>query len=653
MFLLSAPAFLLFLIFQVLSRRRHQPWGWRASVMLASVVWGALVVTLTELLSSIHRLDGRSLSIAWMIVCAVILAKLVWSCRRVALRPPSFAQWRGDARRWIRGQGLFNWALFAILAAQAVALGIVAFSYAPNAFESMRYHLPRVMHWLQDRSLASFPTSNVRENYFPPFAEYVFLHQIALTGGDSYVNLVQVGAFLLSLIGVSAVAEQLGAARNTQIAAAALAAGIPLAVLQATSPRNDLIVAVWLLLLVWFGWRWAAQPASWFWAAGTGLSLGLALLTKATGFVFALPLCVMVGVAALQTGGARQGLTRGLVVVVLALALNLGHVARNWALYGSPGGAWGRVGTETTTPAVVASTAIRNVALHVPTDCPAPLKILDAPGKIVLGGLQALHSLTGQNPIDPGTTWGSRNVFEGSQGCVYDEQEGGNPLHAVLIFLAALALPFVRSVRRSAKWLALALVAGFLLLSLFVRWQIWAGYLQLPLFFLWAPVVAITLARVRWSAFARGVAMLAVLLSFLWIYNNRLRPLSQLVDGSVPARDQQYFSYHQMAAFVYPQYRSVASLIANSGCERVGLRINSPVLEYPFWVLLREEGFKGELQHVDVGNELTVYEDPRFVACAVISEDGSYDHPASMKEQAIGPFYVYLDQATGLRGSTR
>jgi len=304
-----------------------------------------------------------------------------------------------------------------------------------------------------------------------------------------------------------------------------------------------------------------------------------------------------------------------------------------------------------TTPAIVASTAIRNVALHVPTECRPPLSFLDAPGKLVLGGLEALHLLTGRDPVDPGTTWGVQNVFEGSQGCVYDEQEGGNPLHAFLILVAALALPFMPSVGRPAKWLALALVAGFVLLSLFVRWQIWAGYLQLPLFVLWAPIVAVTLGQFRWPALARGVALLAVLLSFFWIYNNRLRPLSRLIDGSVPERDQQYFSYSDMGAFMYPQYRSVASLVAASSCEQVGLRINSPVLEYPFWVLLREEGFKGELQHVDVGNELGVYEDPGFASCAVISEDAGYDHPASMREQQVGPFHLYIDAAAGLPGS--
>ncbi|HET6846087.1 MAG TPA: glycosyltransferase family 39 protein [Anaerolineales bacterium] len=651
MLLLCLPALVLFLIFLLAGRQRQGPWRWRASVMLSLLAWAVLLTIVTELLSLLQKLAATGLAVGWTVILVALLGVLAWLAHRTDFRLPPFARWRSDLRRWIREQGWFNWTLFALLALQTLALVIVAVSYAPNAFESMRYHLPRVMHWLQDGSLASFASSNVRENYFPPFAEYVFLHVIALTGGDLYVNLVQVVAFLLCLIAVSAVAQQLGVGRNARIAAAALAAGIPLAVLQATSPRNDLIVAAWLLLLVWFGLRWAAEPTSWLWPAATGLSLGLALLTKATAFVFAFPVCVVIGVAVLRGGGVRPGLSRAFFVLILALALNAGHVVRNWALYGSPGGAWGRVGAQSTTPATVASTAIRNVALHVPTDCQAPLNFLDGPGKLVLRGLEALHSITGQDPIDPGTTWGIQNIFEGSPGCSYDEQEGGNALHALIIFLTALTLPFLRSVRSTAKWLALALITGFLLLSLFVRWQIWGAYLQLPLFFLWAPILAWTLDQVRGLAVLRGLALLTILVSFIWIYNNALRPLSRLIDGSVPPRDEQYFSYHPMAAFIYPQYRSVARLVAGSGCERVGLRINSPILEYPFWVLLREQGFKGEIEHVDVGNELAIYEDPRFVPCAVISEDGNYSHAANLTQQQVGPFYLYLDQARALPDS--
>ena len=137
------------------------------------------------------------------------------------------------------------------------------------------------------------------------------------------MNLIQVGAFLICLIGVSAVAQQLGAHRNTQIAATALAAGIPLAVLQSTSPRNDLILSVWLLSLVWFGWRWAAQPASWLWLVGTGLSLGLALLTKATAFVFAFPVvCDGWPRRRCERAVPVSRFARGILVLILALAFN-------------------------------------------------------------------------------------------------------------------------------------------------------------------------------------------------------------------------------------------------------------------------------------------------------------------------------------------
>ena len=645
MLLMSACALLLFAIVQQVSYRLARPWGWRASVVLAAVGWGSLLVALTELLSLGSWLNAARLAIGWAVILTALLALLIWLTRRTDFKRPSLPQLRRDTWRWIGQQGAFNWALYAVLAVQAVALAVVALSYAPNTFEAMRYHLPRVMHWLQGANLATFASSNVRENYFPPFAEYVFLHLMALTGGDRYVNLIQVGAFLLCLIGVSAIAEQLGANRNTQVAASVLAAGIPLAVLQASAARNDLVLAVWLLSLVWFGLCWTKSPGSWLFAAGTGLSLGLALLTKSTAYVFAFPLCLMVGVMALRSGGLRPGLTRGLVVLSIAAALNLGHVVRNWALYSDPRGIWGRVGTEVTTPAIVASTAIRNVALHVPTNCRAPLNILDGPGALVLRGLESMHSLTGHDPTDPATTWGIRNVFKESRGCVYDEQEGGNPLHALLIFMTALAMPFMRPGSTRAKWLGLALMAGFALLSLFVRWQIWAAYLQIPLFVLWMPVVAVTLAEVRWADLARPIALLALVLSFFWIYNNRARPLSKLINGSAPPRDQQYFAYY-LGAFMYPQYRSVARLVAEAGCERVGLRVDSPVLEYPFWVLLKEEGFAGEIQHVEVGNELSAYEDPLFIPCAVISEDASERFATSMREQVVGPFHLYLNQTT-------
>jgi hypothetical protein len=225
-------------------------------------------------------------------------------------------------------------------------------------------------------------------------------------------------------------------------------------------------------------------------------------------------------------------------------------------------------------------------------------------------------------------------------GCRYDEHFSGYPLHALLIFGTCLALPFLRSVDPLARWLGLALVLGFVLLNLVLRWQVWGTHLQLPLFVLWSPLVALALSRVRGPDPAGIFAVLAVLLSFVWIYNNELRPLSDLISGSAPPRDEQYFQ--SMDRF-YSDYDSMTELVARSGCERVGLRISSLVLEYPLWVLLQEKGFEGEIQHLDVPNETKVFEDPAFVPCAVISEGFSPDHAEILPEYTFGLFRVYLD----------
>jgi hypothetical protein len=644
MLLLFVSALLLFLIFQLISYLRQQAWGWRASLMMAGLAWGCVVTFLTELLGLGQKLDSLNLTISWGIVLLLLLGLLAWLVRKTGTTRLDLAKVRKGLNQWMREQDLMTWVMLSVFGIQAILLAVVALAYAPNTYESMTYHLPRIMHWLQNGSLDNIASANVRDVYFPPFAEFVFLHGFALAGSDHYLNLFQWGAFLFCLIGVSAVAAELGAQRSAQIATAVLVAGIPMAVLQATTARNDLVVSAWLVSLTWFGLRWAGQPASWLWAAGTGLSLGLAVLTKATSFIYALPLCILIGVLVIRNGGLRPGIVRGGVVLLLTLFLNVGHFSRNLAFYLNPAAIHQRVGNDFMSPAVFVSNGIRNVAIHVPTDCKGPLTIMNQPGQWLLAGLERLHTATGLSPTDTGTTWGYVDIFDRSLGCIYDEHYAGNPLHMLLILGTCPALPFLHSIRPITKWYGLGLVSGFMLLNLTLRWQVWGSHLQLPLFVLCGPIVAITLSHVRRLDLSRIAALLTVGLSFIWIYNNQMRPLSSLITGSIPARDEQYF---QSAKDYYLDFNSMTDLIAGTSCDRVGLNISSLALEYPLWVLLREKGFDGVIEHIDVPNETSVFEDPTFVPCVVISESANSTYAETMSEHEFGNFQVYLNEANG------
>ena len=96
--------------------------------------------------------------------------------------------------------------------ATVVALtGALALSAVPINPDSMTYHLARVAHWAQSRSVAFYPTHIIRQLYQPPWAEFAALHLFIFAGGDRLVNLVQWISMAASLVGVSAIARQLGA----------------------------------------------------------------------------------------------------------------------------------------------------------------------------------------------------------------------------------------------------------------------------------------------------------------------------------------------------------------------------------------------------------------------------------------------------------
>src|SRR5262249_10818477 len=119
-----------------------------------------------------------------------------------------------------------------------------------------------------------------------------------------------------------------------------------------------------------------------------GLALGLAVITKGTGYVFAAPFLAW---WAIESSGRRQdgsptgspsAMTRGCaralgslgVALILAGAINAGHYARNLAWYGAPLGP-GRDGPYQYTnehhgPLAVLSVAVRNLAVHAATPWP-------------------------------------------------------------------------------------------------------------------------------------------------------------------------------------------------------------------------------------------------------------------------------------------
>ena len=612
--LLLLPLVCFLLLFEAL-RRTHRDTDPRSAFLSAVVVLGVIATAITELLSLFRSLSAPGVALGWFVATggAALIA-----ARQARLRKPPPPPAFGSPSRLGLALGL-------PIVAIALLTGLIALLGWPNEGDSFSYHLSRVAHWAQNRSVDHYPTNILHQLYYPPWAEFAILHLDVLGWDERLKNLVQWFSMLGSVVGVSLIARRLGANPRGQLFSAFFCATLPIGILQASTTQNDYVAAFWLVCLFHALLAWRDQPTSIGRGLEVGASLGLALLTKSTAYIYAAPslLLLLPGRRPSQWAGSLERLA---LVGLVALALNAPHYARNFELFGSvigpvtlgPSGALGeplRQTNEVVSLPILASNLVRNTVLHFGTPFPAVNAALrDA--------VTAWHTRLGIDVNDPRTTWQAPALQFVIPQAPADESSAGNPVHLLLIFGSVLAVTVSRRWRENlyAGRYVLSLALTFVLLSLVLKWQQFHGHWQLPLFVLWSPVVGVALqGHVRLVA---GAVVLMLVCGAPFVLYGQAHPLVGKRSLFTTDRLEQTFRYRP---HVGAMYLGAADVVRLSECAEVGLLLRSNGLEYPFWLMLPEiRAGRGRLEHVAVANrsEQLASRWPAFTPCAVAAMHG-------------------------------
>ncbi|HEY2909071.1 MAG TPA: glycosyltransferase family 39 protein, partial [Gemmataceae bacterium] len=299
----------------------------REALVAAAALVGGFIAAITESLGASGQLRFAPIFISWL-AAALFLGIFVFRHRH-------------NLSGWWKASEPFTWTQRLLLAAIAVivaASGTVAVLCPPSNYDVALYHLPRQLQWLQQASVAHFPTQDYRLTVNPPFAEFVGLHLMALSGTDRLATVESWFAMLLTLAAVSLVGRELGLSRTGQLLAALFAATVPVGFHEAANGKNDWWVAFWLIASTYWVLRVGkAERIRLMEAVYAGLSLGLLLFTKGTGGIFAIPLVLMGGIA-LALRRPSGWLRALLITACLTLVPSLGHWSRNFNAYGSVSG---------------------------------------------------------------------------------------------------------------------------------------------------------------------------------------------------------------------------------------------------------------------------------------------------------------------------
>jgi hypothetical protein len=389
-------------------------------------------------------------------------------------------------------------------------------------------------------------------------------------------------------------------------------------ILQASTTQNDYVTSFWLVCFVHALFDLAGSTASTGQALRAGAALGLALLTKATAYVFAAPVAAVLLLAP-GRWHSRARLQQVTLIGLVALLLNTPHYGRNYELFGLPSGPLedaqaAPVGqlNEAFSLDILVSNVVRGGALHAGTPFP---------GVNSASELAVTRSLAwlGIDANDPRSTWRQTAFPFMVPGAPGDEATAGNPIQLLLIVASCCGIVAwkSRSWDARAKAYGLSLVLAFLLLSLLFKWRPFLSHWQLPLFVLWSPLVGRFFQAHRRSFMVAALVMACWALPFLLL--SRGHPLLGARGILFADRLDQSFRHSERNKALFA---GAAEVVRSAACSEVGLLTPWFGLEYPVWVTLPEvRAGSGRLEHVGVSNVSARLESrrPEFRPCAVIA----------------------------------
>jgi hypothetical protein len=606
--------FLLFLLARIAAGRDLIHRDWRLSWIFATLGTGVFFVLIAEIAGAFESLDGLTVALAWIGLDGALAGLIGWKLRGdfIALASAGAEKagllltdrdWNVDrASRCLYGAGL-GFALF---------LGVISLQAPAFIWDCKTYHVPRVLNWIQNKSLRPFPTSDIRRVAYAPGAEIASTMLELLDGSDRPINLPSwfsvitsaiLAGFVTELL-IKLYSERTGREwpREKAVMAGAFAfllvLTIPEGLFQAISTENDFIAAMWNLSLACLAVLFLREPANLFYGAGIGLSVALGLCAKVTTFISATPF--LFGIFALLAGRRfyPPALKLGIVLVVAVALVNVPWWMRNERVFGH---FLGPVSVQEANvnpsfgPARGLANIFRNLCLYTSTPSPLLTQGLNS-------ALRTLVACTGR-PLDDPTAIvpyqdGRFTLHFAFQGpAVIGNGDGFGNVQAWLILGAALIIAAF-PLRNALGFYAAAVGLGFCLSCVYLRWHLWIFRLHITYFVLAMPLVAFAfaaLARRAWIFLLAAVCLVNAAL--VLIFNTQYPIYAPLLKLT---REQHQFGSN---LHMYPAFVAVAEDIIARGSTNVLLKSETYNFDYGLWLCLHNRGYDGAIQEFLVQNE--------------------------------------------------
>jgi hypothetical protein len=582
----------------------------RLSLLKSILFFSVIVLVLTEILSLFTALNYVGLVGCWSFVDIVIIALCI---KKETYKKLPFFKFK---LKNIVGQlTVFEKLIigFSIFILSGILLqGLI---YPTNNWDSMSYHMARIVHWIQNESLAHFRTSIYPQLTSAPFSEQFILTINLLVGNDLFSNTVQLFYLVGLVLAITLVGKQLGLTKFGQVLSAFILICIPEVILLSSSTHNEITLSFFMVFGIYFLIKTLKEQNIENFLL-LGCCLGLATATKHTTYIYIFPFIVgWILIQVIQLIRKKQQLVVWPFVVlgVSFVSINANHYARNYELtanfFGSDDITTAYYVNQKHSVKMMVSNVTRNMSSQfgVPKIAPVAVQLT-----------RDLHQVLNIDVNDPTTTSHRYDVDP----LATHENNGANPFHMILLLLSLVWI-MVTFRKRSLSVLlyAGAVILSFIVFCFYLKWQPWAK-LHVPFFIFYSVVIAhflITVAKNKWikSIVLIGFGINALLILLF----NYSRPYITLppFTSEIKMTDDRYKKYFSRFLQIHKDFKVVNDLITLNNFKNIGLAYGDYGMEYQLFLAAYRSDIKPI--HINAYKSCSLFPVSGFVDCIVSTEN--------------------------------
>ena len=606
----------------------------RLSLLKSILIFSIIALIITEFLSLFTSLNYIGLVGCWSIVDVVVITICY---QKETYKKLSFLKLKLQkiiSELTVIEKIIFGFSLFIL--AGILIQGLI---YPTNNWDSMSYHMARIIHWIQNESLSHFRTSIYTQLTSAPFSEQIILTINLLVGNDLFSNTVQLVYLLGLVLAITLVGKQLALNRFGQLLTAFILITIPEVILLSSSTHNEIALSFFMVFGIYFLIKTIKKQTTYGFLL-LGCCLGMATATKHTAYLYISPFIIIwIFIQFKQMIIQKKQFVVWPYVFLIGsfVLINTSHYARNYELtasvFGSDDSTTNYYVNQKHSVKMMVSNITRNMSSQfgVPKIAPIAAQFTKDIHKVLEMDFNDRSTTSHLYDVDPLAT---------------HENNGANPLHMILMLMSLMWILLTIKKRNLPLLLyAVAVVFAFLIFCFYLKWQPWAK-LHAPFFIFYSVVIAyflITGVKNKWinTIIVIGFGINALLMLMF----NYSRPFITWTPftSEIKITDNRYKKYFSRFPQCHKDFKVVNDMITKNNFKDIGLAYGNYGMEYQLFL----DAYRSDRRpiHINAYKSCSFYPVIGPVDCIVSTEDKefiAYDGEVFYNKTPANDGYLYL-----------